>query len=57
MTHMTHTKPLTRRSVTTGIAAAVAAIPTLGLAAKGDPVARIGHLTLELEQADRKSVV
>jgi hypothetical protein len=46
-------KPLSRRSVTTGIAAAVTAIPTMGLAvvARGDPLARIKQCTQELERA------
>ena len=48
-------KPLSRRSVTTGLAAAVAAIPAVGLAsaARRDPVERIKNLTRELEQAMR----
>lgn len=46
-------KPISRRSVTTGLAAAVTAIPAVGLcvAARGDPLARIKHCTQELERA------
>ncbi len=48
-------KPLTRRSVTTGLVAAVTAIPALGLAiARGDPVDRIKHHTAELAKAMRE---
>jgi len=48
-------KPLSRRSVTTGLAAAVTAIPTVGLsvAARGDPGGRIRHHIRELERAMR----
>jgi len=51
---MTHaTKQFTRRSVTTGLAAAVTAIPGVGLAvaARSDPVERIKHHTREIERA------
>jgi hypothetical protein len=50
------TKLLSRRSVTTGLAAAAAAIPALGLAiaTRGDPVERIKHHTRELEKAMRE---
>ena len=46
-------KPLSRRSVTTGLAAAVTAIPAVGLCNRAtvDPFERIRHLTKELEQA------
>ncbi len=46
-------KPLSRRSVTAGLAAAVTAIPAVGLsvAAKGAPRETIKHLTGELEKA------
>ena len=46
-------KPVSRRSVTAGLGAAVAAIPAVGLslAAKGSSVERIKHLTRELEKA------
>ena len=45
--------PLTRRSVTTGLASAVVTIPALGLAvaARSDPVERIRKLTRALEEA------
>ena len=48
-------KPLSRRSVTTGLAAAVTAIPALGLsvAAHSDPLNRIKQHTRELERAMR----
>jgi hypothetical protein len=45
-------KPLNRRSVTTGLAAAVTAIPALGLAvaARSDRLERIKRLTREPEK-------
>ena len=48
-------KPLSRRSVTTGLAAAVTAIPAVGLCAglKTDAAARIEHHTGELKKAMR----
>ena len=48
-------KPLSRRSVTTGLAAAVMAIPAVGLCAsrKSDATARVEHHTRELEKAMR----
>jgi len=50
-------KPLTRRSVTTGLAAAVAAIPAVGLAlaSRCDPLERIKQLTQKLELAMREA--
>jgi hypothetical protein len=50
------TKLLSRRSITTGIAAAAAAIPAVGLAiaTRGDPVERVMHHTRELENAMRE---
>jgi hypothetical protein len=49
-------KPLSRRSVTTGLAAAVTAIPALRLCAarKSDPMDRIKHHTAELANAMRE---
>lgn len=54
---MTHANTLSRRSVTTGLAAAVVAIPAVGLAvaAIGDPVERVKRLTRELEEAMREA--
>jgi hypothetical protein len=50
---MTDIKTISRRSVTTGFAAAVAAIPAVGLcvAARTDPLGRIRKLARELEEA------
>ena len=45
---------LSRRSVGTGLAAAVAAIPTIAIA-RPDPIARIKHHTAELERAMREA--
>ena len=47
-------KPLSRRSVTIGIAAAVTAIPALGLAIASDPRARVEHHARKLEKAMRE---
>ena len=48
-------KPVTRRSVTTGLAAAVTLIPAVGFCAslKSDASARVEHHTRELEKAMR----
>ena len=48
-------KPLSRRSVTTGLAAAVAAVPAVSISAglKSDAAARVEHHTRELEKAMR----
>ena len=47
-------KPVTRRSVTTGLAAVVTAIPAVGLA-REDPLERIKKLTRELGEAMREA--
>ena len=46
---------LSRRSVGTGLAAAVAAIPTIAIA-RPDPIARIKHHTAELESASERAM-
>jgi hypothetical protein len=50
-------KPLSRRSVTTGMLAGVAAIPAVGLCAalKSNAKARIEYHTRELEKAMREA--
>jgi hypothetical protein len=50
-------KPLSRRSVTTGLVAVVTAVPSvaLAIAARGDPLERIKQLTCELEEAMREA--
>jgi hypothetical protein len=50
-------KPLSRRSVTTGIVAAVTAIPALALpvVARSNPFERIKNHTRELEEAMREA--
>ena len=55
MIYITHIKPLSRRSVTGGIAAALAAIPSVGLCngVETDALERIKHHTRELEKAMR----
>ena len=47
-------KPLSRRSVTTGMVAAVTAIPAL-VVARSDPLERVKHHTRELEEAMREA--